>query len=204
MEKRRPKSKEIISAKNIGLYFGSFNPIHNGHLSIAKYILKKTDLEEIWFVVSPQSPFKKESSLLDDDFRFKMVQLAIKNYQRIHACDIEFTLPKPSYTIDTLNAIQEKFPKNTFSLIIGSDNLESFPKWKDYRKIIDNYKIFVYPRSGFDGGKLKTHSSVCLINAPLYDISSTWIREIIKSGKDVKGYMPERVLSYIEKMGFYK
>ncbi|MCK9611355.1 MAG: nicotinate (nicotinamide) nucleotide adenylyltransferase [Bacteroidales bacterium] len=204
MEKRRPKNKEIISAKNIGLYFGSFNPIHTGHLAIAKYLLKNSGLDEIWFVVSPQSPFKKESSLLDDDFRFNMVQLAIKNFKRMRACNIEFTLPKPSYTIDTLSALQERFLKNIFSLIIGSDNLELFHKWKDYNKIIDNYKIFVYPRRGFDGGKLKTHSSVCMINAPLYDISSTWIREIIKSGKDVKGYMPERVLSYIEKMGFYK
>lgn len=194
----------ISVAKNIGLYFGSFNPIHKGHLAIAKYLLKSSDLEELWFVISPQSPFKSEESLLDDDYRFKMVLLAIQNNKRLRACNIEFALPKPSYTINTLKALHEKYPEKNFSIIMGSDNLDSFDKWKNYEDIINNSRIYVYPRHGSDGSRFKSHPSVCWVNAPLLDISSTTIREFIRQGKDVRKMLPVNVLEYIEKMGFYK
>ncbi|HNW88955.1 MAG TPA: nicotinate (nicotinamide) nucleotide adenylyltransferase [Bacteroidales bacterium] len=194
----------ISAAKNIGLYFGSFNPIHKGHLAIARYLLKTSGLDEVWFVISPQSPFKSEESLLDDDQRYEMVLLSIKNNKRLRACNIEFALPKPSYTISTLKALHEKYPEKSFSIIMGSDNLDSFHKWKNYEDIITNFRIYVYPRHGSDGGRFKSHPSVCWINAPLLDISSTAIRAFIRQGKDVRKLLPAKVLEYIEEMGFYK
>jgi nicotinate-nucleotide adenylyltransferase len=193
----------ISVTKNIGLYFGSFNPIHNGHLAIANYLLENTTLNEVWFVVSPQSPFKSEDSLLSNDYRYKMVFLAIEDNKRLRACNIEFSLPKPSYTINTLKALHKKYPSKNFELIIGADNLEAFDKWKDYEEIINNYRIYVYPRHGSDGGKFSAHPSVCWIDAPLLDISSTAIRESIGQGKGVRKMLPAKVLEYINKMGFY-
>jgi len=194
----------LSDKKNIGLYFGSFNPIHNGHLAIANYLLENTGMDEVWFVVSPQSPFKKEDSLLEDDFRYSMVLLAIKGNDRMRASNIEFGLPKPSYTINTLNILREKYPDVNFSLILGADNLEYFNKWKNYQEILANYHIYVYPRSGSEGGTLSNHSSITWVNAPLLDISSTDIREMIKKGTDVSPFLSEKVLKYIAKMGFYK
>ena len=194
----------ISVTKNIGLYFGSFNPIHNGHLAIANHLLESTDLEEVWFVVSPQSPFKNEDTLLGNDYRYEMVLLAIENNKRLRACNIEFSLPKPSYTINTLKALHEKYPAKNFELIIGADNLETFDKWKNYEEIINNYRIYVYPRHGSDGGKFSTHPSVFWIDAPLLDFSSTAIRESIQMEKDVQQLLPSKVLKYIEEMGFYK
>ncbi len=190
--------------KNIGLYFGSFNPIHNGHLAIANYLLENTEMNEIWFVVSPQSPFKKEDSLLKDDLRYSMVLLAIKGNDRLRACNIEFGLPKPSYTIDTLNKLKKNYADAEFSLILGADNLENFNKWKNYQKILENFQIYVYPRHGSEGGTLSNHSSITWIHASLLDISSTEIRKMIKQGNDVSSFLPEKVLKYIVKMSFYK
>lgn len=190
--------------QNIGLYFGSFNPIHNGHLAIANYLLKTAEMDEVWFVVSPQSPFKQDDSLLDDDHRLAMVLLAIENNQRMRACDIEFTMPKPSYTINTLEALHIKYPSKNFALIMGADNLETFHKWKNFEEIINHHCIYVYPRSNTDKGNASKHPSVIMIDAPLLDISSTTIREFIRSGKDVSQFLPEKVLVYIDKMGFYK
>jgi nicotinate-nucleotide adenylyltransferase len=194
----------ISSKQNIGLYFGSFNPIHNGHIAIANYLLETGKVDEVWFVVSPQSPFKQEDSLLEDDHRYEMVLLAIENNKRLHACNIEFSLPKPSYTINTLNALHKKYPSKNFALIMGADNLTSFHKWKNFEEIINNHRIYVYPRSNADDGNVSTHPSVCRIDAPLLDISSTTIREYLKAGKDVGPFLPVKVMKYINKMGFYK
>ena len=194
----------ISTAKNIGLYFGTFNPIHNGHLAIANHLLNSAELEEIWFVVSPQSPFKSKESLAEDKYRYQMVLLATENNSCLNACNIEFTLPKPSYTIDTLSELHKKYPEKNFALIMGSDNLESLQLWKNYEEILNNYRIYVYPRQGSDGGTFSSHPSVRWVDAPLIEISSTTIRESIKQEKDISLLLPAKVFKYIEEMGFYK
>jgi len=190
--------------KVIGLYFGSFNPIHKGHLSIARHLLKKAGLQEVWFVVSPQSPFKSAATLLDDDYRYEMVRLAIKYNTRLRACNIEFGLPQPSYTINTLKALKEKYPGTNFCIIMGSDNLDGFDKWKKFEDIIGQYRLLVYPRGGSEGGRFRHHPAVSWIDAPLLDVSSTAIREAIRRGQDVSSLLPAKVMEYLKKMGFFK
>ena len=189
---------------NIGLYFGSFNPIHIGHLAIANYMVEYSDLDEIWLVVSPQNPLKKKSSLLNEFDRFDMVELALKKDLRIKPTDIEFNLPKPSYTIDTLTYLSEKNPKHNFNLIVGADSLQTFHKWKNYEEILKHYKIYVYPRPNCNIDAFKNHDNVCLINAPLMEVSSSFIRKSIKENKDIRYFLPAEVYKYIEKMNFYK
>lgn len=189
--------------KKTGLYFGSFNPIHIGHLVIAEQLVENTDLEELWFVVSPQNPLKKRSSLLDDRQRLHLVNLAIDDDPRFRACDIEFSLKKPSYTSFTLQVLREKYPRREFCLIMGEDNLQSFRKWYNYEHIIENYGIYVYPRPGYDGGDLRNYRNVHIVNAPLMEISSTMIREGLRSGKSVRYMLPEKVFQCIEESGFY-
>ena len=190
----------------IGLYFGSFNPIHIGHLVIANHLAENSDLEQIWFVVTPHNPFKKKRSLLDDYQRLEMVYRATKEYTKLKPCDIEFTLPQPNYTINTLTYLQEKHPDNEFSLIMGEDNLKSFHKWRNYELILENHHIYVYPRisennieTQFDG-----HKKIHHIDAPIMELSSTLIRNAIKSGKNVKPMLPEFVWAYLDEMNFYK
>lgn len=190
--------------KKTGLYFGSFNPIHIGHLAIANYILEFSDLSEIWFVVSPQNPLKQKSSLLPDFQRLHMVNIAIEDFQKFKSCDIEFRLPQPSYTIHTLTYLCEKYPKKDFSLIMGADNLEHFAKWKNYNEIINQYKLYVYPRPGSNGGSFRDHAHVNWIDAPLMEISSSFIRNAIKDKKDVRFFLPEKVFEYITEMHFYE
>ena len=174
----------------VGLLFGSFNPIHIGHVAIAKYMAEKTDLEQVWLIVSPHNPLKEKKSLVDGEKRLEQVKKAIGENSKIKVSDVEFKLTQPSYTINTLELLKKKYPKNKFSLIIGTDNLSSFSKWKDYKKILKDYTIYVYPRAGSDGGKLKSHPNVKMIVAPLLDVSSTFIREQIRKGKDVKELIP--------------
>ena len=188
----------------VGLFFGSFNPIHIGHLAIANYITEYSDIDELWLVVSPQNPLKKKKTLLDEYDRYQMVELALKNDHKIKPSDIEFRLPKPSYTIDTLTYLSEQNPKNEFVLILGADNLTSFRKWKNYEVILDQYQLYVYPRPNYDLGEFKTHSKVEIINAPMMEISSSFIRNSIKEGKDVRYFLPNTVYEYIMKMHFYK
>ncbi|MBR4156575.1 MAG: nicotinate-nucleotide adenylyltransferase [Bacteroidales bacterium] len=188
----------------IGLFFGSFNPVHNGHLMIANYIVEYTDLDSVWFVVSPQNPFKDKKSLLDDHHRRDMLEMAVKNDERFEVCDIEFYMPKPSYTIDTLVRLSERYPNNEFFLICGMDNLASFKKWKNYQVILDNYHLLVYQRKNYDGGELLNHKSVHVIDAPLIEISSTFIRKAITEKKDVRYFMPEKSYKYMIDMNFYK
>ena len=188
----------------IGLFFGSFNPIHIGHLAIANYMLEFTELEKIWFVVSPHNPLKKKETLLPDVQRLRMVREAIGDFKDFKASDIEFKLPHPSYTINTLTYLEEKFPEEEFALIMGTDNLETLDKWKNFEEILKRYKIYTYPRPGSDGGKFKDHKNVTITKAPLMEISSTMIREAIKNKKDIRFLLPEAVQIYIKEMHYYE
>lgn len=193
-----------MSKKNIGLFFGTFNPVHIGHMVIASYMAEFADLDEVWMVVSPHNPLKEKVSLLDDYQRLHMVNLAIDNHPKLRASDIEFKLSQPSYTINTLTYLYEKFPAYHFSLIVGSDNLENFKKWKNYERILEISRLIVYPRPGNDGGILKNHPSVKWVDAPLMQISSTFIRNAIKQKKSLHYIIPEKVLQYIQEMHFYE
>ncbi|MBS1635079.1 MAG: nicotinate-nucleotide adenylyltransferase [Bacteroidetes bacterium] len=188
----------------IGLFFGSFNPIHVGHMVLANYMLSFTDLQQVWFVVSPHNPLKEKSSLLDQNQRLHMVNLAIGDNLNLKSNNIEFGLPQPSYTINTLAHLKEKYPKHEFALIMGADNLQTFHKWKNYETILDNYKIYTYPRPGFDGGALRLHQHVVMTEAPVMEISSTFIRNAIKAKKDVSYFVPAPVWQYIDEMNFYR
>ena len=190
--------------KKTGLYFGSFNPIHSGHLMIAGYIAEYSDLNEIWFVVSPQNPLKEKTSLLADYHRLALLNIAVENDSRLKSCDIEFKLPQPSYTIKTLTYIQEKYPQKEFSLIMGADNLENIHKWRNFEQILEYYDIYVYPRLGSDGGNFKSHPRVHWVNAPLLEISSSFIRSAIREKKDMSYFLPEKVYQYILEMHFYE
>ena len=193
--------------KKIGLFFGSFNPIHIGHLILANYILENSDMDELWFVVSPQNPFKDKKSLLTDHNRLDMVQLAVKNYPKMRASNVEFSLPKPSYTIDTLTYLKEKYPNYSFALIMGEDNLDSLPKWKNAEKLMSDYQIIVYPRT-FEGEKKDSeylqHENISIVNAPIIELSATEIRNMIKEGKNVRPMLPPEVFEYLDGSSFYK
>jgi nicotinate-nucleotide adenylyltransferase len=188
----------------IGLFFGSFNPVHNGHLAIAEYIYEYTDLQEIWFVVSPQNPFKRRLILLDDHHRLEMVYKAIGDDPRFRVSDIEFKMPKPSFTVDTLTYLSEKHPKKEFVMILGADNLKSFNKWKNCELLIEKYTRYVYPRHGVDDDEISKHKNVVAINAPRIEISSSFIRQAISDGKKIKYFLPDKVFEYIDQMNFYK
>ncbi len=188
----------------IGLFFGSFNPIHNGHLALANYVLKNSDLNKVWFVISPHNPLKEKDSLLTESERLKMVNMSIIDNDKLRASDVEFKMPKPSYTIDTLNYLKERFKENEFVIIMGTDNLENLHKWKDFEKILNEYEIYVYSRPTSDGGNLKNHPKIKIFNSNLSEISSTFIRNSIKEGKDASNLMTLSVWNYINRKGFYK
>ncbi len=190
--------------KKTGLYFGSFNPIHIGHLIIANQMLANSDMDEIWFVISPQNPLKEKTSLLEDHHRLVLVKIAIDDNPHFRACDIEFKLLQPSYTMHTLVHLEGLYPNRLFCLIIGSDNLSSFNKWFNYEGILNRYQLYVYPRPGFDGGKFAHHPSVKWVQSPLMEVSSSYIRNAIQNGKSVKYLLPDKVLTYIEEMHFYE
>lgn len=189
---------------HIGLFFGSFNPIHVGHMVLANYMVSFTDLEQVWFVVSPHNPLKEKASLLNQNQRLHMVNLAIGDNAKLKSSNIEFGLPQPSYTINTLAHLKEKYPKHRFSLIMGEDNLESFTKWKNYEEILKNHKLYVYPRPNSNSEELKTHPNVIMTEAPLMEISSTMIRKAIKDKKEVSFFVPQAVWQYLDEMSFYK
>lgn len=188
----------------IGLFFGSFNPIHIGHTAIANYMLEFTDLERIWFVISPQNPMKQQSSLLADHHRYQMVQRAVEDFYKFKACNIEFELSRPSYTITTLTCLSDRYPEHQFALIMGSDNLETLHRWRNYEQILEQYRIFVYPRPGYKGTVFDTHKSVQMVQAPLMEISATFIREAIEQGKNVQWYLPYKAWEYLDGMRFYR
>lgn len=187
----------------IGLFFGSFNPPHIGHMIIASYMVEFSYVDEVWFVVSPHNPFKDKNTLADEQHRLEMVKLAIDGDKRFTACDIEFSLPKPSYSIDTLHKLYELHPDKEFSIIMGSDGLETFDKWKKSNEIIQISRRFVYPRAvNPDIMELKVENGA-VVNAPLLNISSTFIRKAIKDGKDLSYFVPEKVWLYIHRHGLY-
>lgn len=192
---------------NIGLYFGSFNPIHIGHLIIANHMVEHSDLDEVWFVVSPHNPFKVKKSLLNNHHRLAMVEFAIEDYPKFKVTDIEFKLSQPSYTINTLAHITEKFPNHQFSIIMGEDNLSGFHKWKNYEQILQNHLIYIYPRLKLIDKKedlIINHPNIKLIDAPIIQISATNIRNWIKNKKNVRTLLPKKVWNYIDEMNFYK
>jgi len=190
----------------VGLFFGSFNPIHVGHMIIASYMTEFTDLDEVWLVVTPHSPFKNKKSLLSDNHRFQTVMVATEDFSKLKPSRIEFDLPQPNYTVDTLTYLYENHPKHNFSLIMGEDNLRSFHKWKNYEVILENHNIYVYPRISEVKKKSQFHDHlrVKFIEAPIVEISSTFIRKAIHNNKDIRAFLPSNVWKYIDEMNFYK
>lgn len=190
---------------NIGIFSGSFDPIHVGHLILANYVVEFTEIEEVWFLVSPQNPLKVDKEMTDETIRYEMVKLALENYENIKASDFELSMPKPTYTIDTLSSLEKRYPEHTFSLIIGADNWAAFEKWKEYDKIQENYHLKVYPRLG---SRItipsKLRSKVEAMDSPIVEVSSTFIRESIREDKDVRAFLPQKVYNYIKENKLYK
>jgi nicotinate-nucleotide adenylyltransferase len=189
---------------HIGLFFGSFNPVHIGHMALANYMLSFTDMQQVWMVVSPQNPLKDKNQLLDQNNRLLLVNLAIDDHPNIRSSNIEFNLPKPSYTIHTLVHLNEKFPEHQFSLIMGQDNLKSFAKWKNYEELLRRFQIYVYPRPNIGPTEFDAHPNVHFTQAPMMDISSTFIRNAIKDKKDIRFFLPPKVWEEIDVMNFYR
>lgn len=193
--------------EKIGLYFGSFNPIHVGHLILASYIVQNSDLKKIWFVVSPQNPLKKQSSLADNNTRYHLVQLAVEDNPLFEVSNVEFSLPLPSYTINTLNFLSNKYPNKEFAILMGEDNLVTIDKWKDYQLILQNYPIYVYPRKEEEKTTIKTSFkdyNINVVDAPLINISASYIRSLIRQGKSIQYFVTDKVYKEIEKSNLYR
>lgn len=189
----------------IGLFFGSFNPVHTGHLIIANHMVQYTDIDEVWMVVSPQNPLKNKASLANNNDRYYLIQLAIGENHNLRASNIEFSLPIPSYTIDTLTYLKERYPTKNFCLIMGGDNLATIEKWKNYQLLLEQYKIYVYKRPGYDLGTYATHTNVQVLdNVPMLNISATFIRAALKAGKSIQYLVPEKVYEYLTAYNIYR
>jgi nicotinate-nucleotide adenylyltransferase len=189
----------------VGLFFGSFNPIHIGHMAIAQYMVEFTIIDELWFVVSPHNPLKQKASLLNDYDRYEMISRAIEPYENMQVSSVEFSLPKPSYTVVTLAHLLENFPSYEFVLIMGGDNLCGLTKWRNYSYILENFQVLVYSRPQFDvPDEYANHSAISYFQAPLMEISSSFIRQSIKENKNMKAFMPHQAWEYLDKMNFYK
>jgi nicotinate-nucleotide adenylyltransferase len=190
----------------IGLYFGTFNPIHVGHMIIANHMAEHSDLDQIWMMVTPHNPHKEKNSLLDDRQRLHLVHLATEDFPKVKPSDFEFKLPQPNFTVNTLAHLQDKYPKYEFSLIMGEDNLKNLHKWKNYEVILANHEIYVYPRisSDIENLEFKNNPKIHIVNAPIVEISSTFIRENIKNGKNIQPLLPQKVWEYVEHNNFYK
>lgn len=194
----------MSAPQKIGLFFGSFNPIHIGHLIIANIMAETTDLKKVWLVISPQNPFKPSKGLLHEFDRYDMARAALYDNNKIELCDIEFNLPKPSYTIHTLVHLKERHPEKEFKVIIGEDNLEGFKRWKNYERILEDFGLYVYPRPGAQLSDLKTHPHVRMVEAPLLDISATFIRNCIRNQQSIRYLVPDAVEAIIRAKGFYQ
>ncbi len=194
------------SSKKIGLYFGTFNPIHIGHLIIANHMVEFSDLDEVWFVVTPHNPLKKKKTLLEDHHRLAMVRIAVDDYPKLQASNVEIDLPQPNYTVNTLAYLEEKYPEKNFCLIMGEDNLKSLHKWKNYEVILERYSIYVYPRisEGAVETQFDNHPKIKKVDAPIIELSSTFIRKGIKSGKNIRPMLSAEVWKYLDEMNFYK
>lgn len=191
--------------REIGIFSGSFNPIHNGHLIMANYMCEFTTLDEVWLIVTPHNPLKKRTDMLDEQVRLKMVELAVEKYENIKACDVELHMKRPSFTINTLEKLSHEYPECNFSLIIGADNWSFFDKWKDYNKIIENYKILIYPRHKAEVIIPESlQETIILVNAPIIEISSTFIRHSIKEGRNIRAFLLPEVYDYIESEELYR
>ena len=190
--------------QKIGLFFGSFNPIHTGHLIIANIMAENTDLHKVWFVVSPQNPLKPSKGLLHEFDRYDMVKAAIADHYNLEVSDVEFHLPKPSYTIHTLAYLKEKHPTKEFKVIVGGDNLENFSKWKNHEEILNQHGLYVYKRPGVTNTPLERHTNVHIVDAPLLDISATYIRNCIRQNKSIRYLVPEPVEQLIRQKNFYR
>ncbi len=184
---------------SVGLFFGSFNPVHSGHLEIARFVIEKNLCHEVWFVISPQNPLKQESELAPESHRLAMLNIAIQGRKQMRICDIEFSLPKPSYTIHTLNKLQEVYPGKIFRIIIGMDNLQNFRKWKSWNEILKRYQLLVYPRKSFTEPAIVTNNIIVMNDAPLFEVSSSMLRSMVKANNiQLSEYLPSEVISYIE------
>lgn len=192
--------------KKVGLYFGTFNPIHIGHLIIANHIAENSDLDEVWLVVTPHNPHKNKKTLLNDNHRYQMVEIATENYPKLQASKIEFGLPQPNYTVNTLVHLTEKYPNIDFNLIMGEDNMQSFHKWKNHEVILNNHEIYVYPRiyKNKKQSNFENHKKFHKLEAPIIEISSTFIRNSIKNKKNIIPLLPKNVWQYLDEMNFYK
>lgn len=188
----------------MGLFFGSFNPVHVGHMIIANYMATQTDLEEVWMVVSPHNPLKPKKTLARDHDRLHLVRLAIGDNPKLKASDVEFGLPQPSYTVDTLSYLKEKYPNRQFVLIMGGDNLATLHKWKNYELLLRDHEIFVYQRPSHDLGDLQQHPSIKIVEAPLMQISASYIRNCLKAGQSVQYLVPDAVYQYLEEVAIYR
>ncbi len=190
--------------KKIGLFFGTFNPVHIGHMAIANYFVAYSDLDQLWFVVSPHNPLKNRNDLLADYHRLHLLELAIGDSNLFRVSNVEFNMPKPSYTIDTLTYLHEKYPDYELVLLLGSDNLDSLHKWKNYQVILDQYQLYVYPRNQFKPEDSVYRDYIRLVDAPQMEVSSSFIRKAIRDGKNVSFFMPEPVARYVNEMNFYQ
>jgi nicotinate-nucleotide adenylyltransferase len=201
--------------KQIGLFFGSFNPVHQGHLILANYLAEETALEEVWFVITPQSPFKQKQRLLDNHHRLALVEEAIEGYPKLKVSTVEFGLPAPQYTALTIAHLMEKHPEASFSLIVGQDHLKTFHKWYNYQALLEGHQIYVYPRmpeEALAAGKplkqpkpeILNHSNLILVPAPVVEISSSYIRKALKAGKNIRPLLPPAVWKYMDEMNFYR
>lgn len=188
----------------IGLYFGSFNPVHHGHLIIASHILNHCPIDQVWFVVSPQNPLKPAAGLLNEYHRLYLVQLALEGEKNMKATDIEFKLPRPSYTIDTLTYLEEKYPQHEFSVIMGSDSYQNLHRWKNYETLIRNHQLYIYQRPGFEAQPPANEPHLAVVKAPFLEISATHIRNLIREGRSIRYLVPDAVCEEIEKNGYYK
>lgn len=187
----------------IGLFFGSFNPIHTGHLIIANYMANYTDLDKVWLVVSPQNPLKKYGDLINTYDRLEMAKLATEDADNLSVSDVELKLPQPSYTIDTLTHLHEKYPQHEFAIIMGSDNLVTLHKWKNFKTLLRDYKIYVYPRPGYENAELASHPSVTITMTPVMELSATFIRKALAEKKDVRYFVPDKVYNFISNKNLY-
>ena len=195
----------MAKSNKIGLFFGTFNPIHTGHLIIANHLAEYSDLDQVWLVVTPHNPHKKKKTLLDDVHRLAMVRIAVEDYPKLQASNIEFNLPQPNYTVKTLAVLEEKYPDTQFCLIMGEDNLNTFHKWKNYEVILERYPIYVYPRISKKTGKPQINTApVIRVDAPIIELSATFIRNAIKEGKNIRPMLPDNVWNYLDEMNFYK